>query len=195
MDIRAQKDLVRRSVAERMARMTEQDRQAESRSICRRILEHLPNDVTTVAAYYPMKTEVDIVPLLEEFLQKGIAIYLPRTEGKSFQFRKINSLKNLEPGPFRILEPTVDDDVFDVHTPILALVPGCAFDGAGNRLGRGNGGYDRWLADIRKQGTACTAWGICFDAQMINTVPMEAHDQPLDAIVTPRGLRIINPQA
>ena len=62
----------------------------------------------------------------------------------------------------------------------LILVPGLAFDKSGARLGRGRGFYDRFLAGI----TGFRV-GVCFDWQLVESVPVEAHDIRMDAVVTP----------
>ncbi len=65
----------------------------------------------------------------------------------------------------------------------LVIVPGLAFDPAGNRLGRGGGFYDRFLRRLRR--SAITA-GLAFDAQIIDTVPADDRDFAVDLIVTNR---------
>ncbi len=63
----------------------------------------------------------------------------------------------------------------------LVLVPGLAFDRSAHRLGRGGGFYDRFLAT---PGLRAFKVGIAIDEQLIDKVPMESHDVPLDAVVT-----------
>lgn len=188
MDLSAQKARLREAIKERMARLRPQDRQAESRSLCRRVLEHLPADVKTVAAYYPMPSEADIVPLLEELLRRGIAVYLPRAEGRAFLYRRMESLAALKPGTLRIPEPAGDAEVLEEPALDVALIPGAAFDRDCNRLGRGNGGYDIWLEKLRRENPSAKVWGIALDPQLTNEVPMQPHDQRMDAVITPRGI-------
>lgn len=186
MDTKQQKQQLRSSIAERMQKLSQKDRDAESRSICRRIKENLPENAQTICAYYPMPTEVNIIPLLQEFLDAGKTIALPRSEGKAFLFRTVTSLTDLPPGPFRIPEPGPDAPPLDLASIDLALIPGIAFDPAGNRLGRGNGGYDQWIAKVREANPNVTLWGIGFDCQMVNIIPLEPHDATVHAIITPR---------
>jgi 5-formyltetrahydrofolate cyclo-ligase len=68
------------------------------------------------------------------------------------------------------------------------VVPGMAFDEHGNRLGRGGGYYDRFLAQPGLRAFKC---GLAFEEQLIPSVPMHKHDVPVDAIVTDaRVLRV-----
>ncbi len=71
--------------------------------------------------------------------------------------------------------------------PAVVLVPGRAFDAKGARLGRGNGGYDKWIAQERSRNAPYQYWGVAFECQVVDEVPVEAHDQKLDAVVTARG--------
>ena len=71
-------------------------------------------------------------------------------------------------------------------TPQLVIVPLLAFDSDGYRLGQGGGYYDRTLDALRRQGSVF-AIGLAYAGQQVDRVPREAHDQPLDAIVSETG--------
>lgn len=188
MDPTLQKQHVRRSIAERLQRLSEKDRQAESRSICRRILEELPKEPLVICAFYPMKNEPDILPLLKELLKQGCDLYLPRTKGRAFTFRRVTSLAALVPGLFHFPEPPADAEPLILPDVRFVLVPGVAFDRTGNRLGRGNGGYDKWLRQLRSENDDAETWGVALECQLVYEVPAETHDERVDAIVTARGI-------
>lgn len=69
--------------------------------------------------------------------------------------------------------------------PDVVVVPGLAFTAAGERLGQGGGWYDRFLSDVRAD---CTSIGVCFAEQIVDTLPIEAHDVVMDHVVTDRGV-------
>ena len=73
----------------------------------------------------------------------------------------------------------------DPTWPDVVVVPGLAFTAAGERLGQGGGWYDRYLAQVRAD---CTTIGVCFAEQILDTLPVEAHDVTMDHIVTERGI-------
>jgi 5-formyltetrahydrofolate cyclo-ligase len=75
------------------------------------------------------------------------------------------------------LEPPADGVV---GVPDLWIVPGIAFDAVGNRLGRGKGFFDGLL----REATGVTV-GLAHDFQIVEKVPVEAHDVRLDFVVTP----------
>jgi 5-formyltetrahydrofolate cyclo-ligase len=141
---------------------------------------------STVCAYVPLKTEPDIRPLLKELLARNDTVYLPCFEGK-LVFRRVTSLLALVPGELRIPEPPKDAELLPDNTADIVLVPGRAFDAKGNRLGRGAGGYDRWIAHVRTQEHVPRMIGTAYECQIVNTIPSEPHDEPVDVVVTARG--------
>lgn len=186
MDLREEKRRLKDAIAERLSGLPEGKRAAESRSLCRRILDALPPDAKTVCAFMPIGDEVDIRPLLTALLQRGVHLYLPCFEG-GLVFRKATTLDGLAPGAFRIPEPAGEADALDPALLDTAIVPGRAFNRKGHRLGRGNGGYDRWIRAQRIANAATRFWGVCYECQLVAQVPMEAHDEPVDAVFTARG--------
>ena len=85
----------------------------------------------------------------------------------------------MEVSSYHIQEPI--GKIFEDYSTIdVIIVPGVAFDNQGNRLGRGKGYYDRFLKKI----PATKKIGICFDFQMIEQIPTEKNDIPMDDIIT-----------
>jgi 5-formyltetrahydrofolate cyclo-ligase len=84
----------------------------------------------------------------------------------------------MQQGEFNIMEPTgldVDTDVLQ-----LIIVPGVAFDKAGNRLGRGKGYYDRYLAC---EGFRAYTIGVCYACQLCDALPCGEYDRKVDIVV------------
>jgi 5-formyltetrahydrofolate cyclo-ligase len=86
-------------------------------------------------------------------------------------------------GAFGIREPV---GATMAPSPDLVLVPGLAFDTTGARLGRGKGFYDRWLA----ANPIVRAVGICFECQIVESLPFEPHDARVSAIVSEAGVLV-----
>ncbi len=86
----------------------------------------------------------------------------------------------LETGVFGVRQPSGGNPA---PPPDLVLVPGLGFDASGSRLGRGGGFYDRWL----EANPGVKTLGLCFACQLVDKVPMEAHDSPVDAVLTEVG--------
>ncbi|QGN53430.1 5-formyltetrahydrofolate cyclo-ligase [Novosphingobium sp. Gsoil 351] len=91
--------------------------------------------------------------------------------------------ENLEAGPWRVRQPAAGSPV----VPDVVFVPLVGFTGDGARLGMGAGHYDRWL----ETHPDALAIGLAWDCQEVPALPLEPHDRPLAAIVTPT--RLIGP--
>jgi 5-formyltetrahydrofolate cyclo-ligase len=117
----------------------------------------------------------------------------PRIEAGGMTFFEVKSPGELIPAPWH---PTIREPVFTPARLVppeqidLILVPGLAFTRAGQRLGRGGGFYDRYLAALP---TRAIKLGVCFQCQIEENLPLEAHDQRVHAIITESGLTGILP--
>ena len=108
--------------------------------------------------------------------------YPPRATGSLslYRTRKSPSGRLSRPGSFGILEPTGPSDVA-LESIDLALVPGVAFDRNGGRLGHGKAYYDRFLAQSALQHLKRV--GVCFDFQVVPSVPTEKHDVLMQRLI------------
>ncbi|CAM5240594.1 5-formyltetrahydrofolate cyclo-ligase OS=Streptomyces albaduncus OX=68172 GN=FHS32_003783 PE=3 SV=1 [Streptomyces griseoloalbus] len=69
------------------------------------------------------------------------------------------------------------------------LLPGLSVDARGMRLGRGGGSYDRVLARLERARVRPALVVLLYDGEVVERVPREPHDRPVDAVVTPSGVR------
>ena len=137
-----------------------------------------------VAGYLPIGSEIDPLPLMERLEGEGARLALPRLETDgSMTFRAWSSNDAIEKAAMGLRQPIESAEM--VH-PTLVLMPLLAFDGHGTRLGYGKGFYDRTVSGLRVNGRVF-ACGVGFHAQMLDQLPAEPHDQPLDWAVTERG--------
>jgi 5-formyltetrahydrofolate cyclo-ligase len=149
----------------------------------------------TVLLYLGIKTEFDPTPLVEAALSMEKTVVLPRIlkAENRLEIRQIQSLdQDLVSGVWGLREP--DPSSCPEIEPAkldFVLVPGVAFDLQGNRMGYGAGFYDRLLSDQRLVAPRISAF---FSEQLVDQVPHEAHDLPVDIMVMPRQiLRARNP--
>ena len=140
-----------------------------------------------VAGYFPVRHEFNDLPLIEVLAGNGIPCCLPLVENVAgpLTFKRWQPGDPMQSGRFNIDIPL---DRAPIVTPATLLVPMLAFDRHGTRLGYGGGHYDRTLMKLRVAGNV-TAIGLAFDEQEFTELPVEPHDQPLDYILTPAGLR------
>lgn len=137
-----------------------------------------------VSAFHPYLSEISTVELLAKLVEEGWTTALPIVMGKELplMFRTWTPGEPLVSGLWDIQIPA--DTAPEVEPDVL-LVPMLAFDRKGYRLGYGGGFYDRTLAKLRAV-KLVTAVGVAYAGQEIEAVPRDAHDQPLDWIMTER---------
>jgi 5-formyltetrahydrofolate cyclo-ligase len=142
--------------------------------------------VTTVAAYLPIRSELDALPLIYALRGLGYEICLPVVVGPAqpLSFRPGTVDGALETGGFGLRFPAGGEPV----VPEVLVVPLVAFDDAGHRLGYGGGYYDRTLAALRASGPV-HAFGFAYAAQRVPSLPATDTDMRLDAVITERGVR------
>lgn len=138
---------------------------------------------TIVGGYHALPDEADPALLLERLVELGCHIAYPRVAGKGLplEFHRVPDGEVLAPGAFGIHEPL---DSWPRAVPNILLVPLLAFDAIGHRLGTGGGFYDRTLERL-----TVPAIGIAYAGQEMSSIPHQAHDRTLDAILTEQGLR------
>lgn len=139
-----------------------------------------------VAGYWPMGDEADLRPLLDMLFQRGHVIGLPVVVAKAapLLFRRWSPGMAMEAGPHKTAHPPA---AAGDMVPDLLLIPLLAFDGQGGRLGYGGGFYDRTLDALRREGRPVVAVGVGYATQQWPRLPMDAHDQRLDWVITEQG--------
>ena len=156
------------------------------RHAARNFMANIPfTDDMTVALYYPKGDELDTTALLEALLDRGCKIALPITPATRapLEFKQFSPGDPLEQGRHGILCP--EQSAPSAH-PNIIVTPLLGFSRKGDRLGYGGGYYDRTLEAIRA-GAPVLAVGYGFGAQEVDAFPTNAHDQPLDWVVTERA--------
>lgn len=163
-------------------------------------------DSNVIMSYVNFKNEVITIDFIKKSLSEGKRVAVPlvtqisKEDCSQSKARKVEKMiipceiynldTDLERSSFGILEPKKDKrreiDVRDIE---MIIVPGIAFDINKNRLGFGAGYYDRFLKSIRQKHQENTrrhnlTIGIAFEEQLVDTVPVEVHDVPLDIIIT-----------
>jgi len=134
----------------------------------------------TLALYSPINNEVATGQIFSVAKQQGKHIFYPQVNGDRLDFFEVLAATDLLPGTFGIAEPSLGETA-PVAELDLVVVPGVAFDLRGHRLGYGRGFYDRQLAG---KPMSTTSVGLSFDSQLCELLPVDAHDQALDFIVT-----------
>ena len=180
----AKADLRAAAIARRAALSVEQ-RAAAATALATR---GLPVDVkpgAIVSGYWPIRAELDPLPLMHALEARGARLALPVIVARDqpLTFRAWNAETQLLRGQFGIMEPSPQSPAV---LPDIVLVPLAAFDRLGHRIGYGAGHYDRTFEQLRAAKNF-TAIGVAFAVQEIDEVPAEPHDVQLDYVLTEAG--------
>ena len=152
------KAVLRAKMLLKLQDMTLEDRTARSEKICARVVDSsVWHDAGSVLLFSPLRTEPQITPLHTAAVAAGKTT--------------------------TIIPPTlrIESELELPSIPQLILLPGLAFSRTGDRLGRGEGFFDRLL---RGRGSGAQKMGICFAFQVQDRIPTEPHDASVDLVIS-----------
>lgn len=178
------KRALRAELRERRQNLTSTERQAATAGLTRNLVD-LATDLSarSVSAYLSTPTEPDTRPFLNWAHDQGLRVLLPVSredglldwttgDGES----ETEGLFGLPEAVGELLGPIAINDVD------LILVPAAAVDATGMRMGWGRGYFDKTLGSMEK---CPPVYAVLFDGELVDEVPRERHDQPVDGAVTP----------
>ena len=135
--------------------------------------------------YFPIKNEINVLPIAERALSLGrrIAFPIADTRSHTLDFRFVDTLGELREGAYKIAEPQESAPVACFSKNTVCILPALAFDTKGYRLGYGKGFYDRFLADF-----CGTSVGLVMDGFLCSSLPTNNTDVAADIIITETGV-------
>lgn len=136
-----------------------------------------------ILMYHSLPDELDTRRFLNKWKDKK-RFFLPRVNGVNLELLPYDESR-LEIGSFHIEEPT-GSDIHPIEEIEVIIVPGVAFDRKGRRLGRGKGFYDRLLKSSK-----ATKIGVGYEFQLVDELPYEDHDVPMNMIITEQTTIIV----
>jgi 5-formyltetrahydrofolate cyclo-ligase len=165
---------------------------AGSRIIRRIVGDPRFEQARVVMTYASFGTELDTAPFIEEIYARGKMLVLPRIDRQRdvlALYAVRDPASELVANRWGIREPMPETCVrVDPRELEFVLAPGVAFDVGGGRLGYGKAYYDRLLHECARHGGMPFTVAGAFDAQIVERVPLEAHDVPVTAVVTESGV-------
>ena len=186
------KDEIRNEFSAKRKALTIPEREEKSAKIC----DHAKNLVSfrhadIILLYYPIKSEINVLPIAEEAFKRGKAVAFPRcnTENHTMKFHIVSSFEDLELGAYKIMEPKVDCPVYDPESDTrvaVCYVPGLTFDSFGYRLGYGKGYYDKFMHLFRG-----STIGVVFSDFTVSSLPKGRFDRHCDILLTEKGVKPI----
>ncbi len=147
---------------------------------------NLPEFISASSMYIYMEYNQEIIthPIMSKAWEMGKRVAVPKILDKKMNFYYIESFDDVISGYKGILEPL--NDVIAEEEQALVIMPGLAFDREFNRIGYGGGFYDNFFNTHK--GSDYIKVGLCYDFQVMDHFDKDAHDVPVDIIVTPSAV-------
>ena len=174
------KKILRREISAKKRSLTTEQIDRYSQELLELLVQHpLYRNAKSIYGYLSYNQEVRTEPILRRAQADGKRVAVPKVFGDEMKFLWLEWDK-VQEGYKGIPEPT--DGVTADDPAALVLMPGLAFDPQGHRLGYGGGFYDKFLAAEPHPTLA-----LCYDFQLLEKVETEAHDIPVDAVLSSSG--------
>jgi 5-formyltetrahydrofolate cyclo-ligase len=178
------KGQLRRSLRESLLGITAEQRSKKSKDVCRNLISTQQfRDASVVMMYLSLVHEVDTSEAILSAWQLGKTVAVPKVSWQQRHMIPVQ-INTLETG-FSTEASGLRNPVTGVPLPFeeidLVVTPGLGFDKKGNRLGRGASYYDRFFASGELEAQKC---GFAFEEQVVDLVPVDEHDIPMDFLVT-----------
>lgn len=183
---KAHKKTIREDALFQREAMRQKDRLKYNESIFKQLqISELYRNAKVIFTYVSYNNEVDTYKLIETAIKDGKRVACPKTRNHGLMdFLEIHSFHDLKENERGIPEP-IDGIILEPNADTLMIMPGCAYDPSGNRIGYGGGYYDRYLANYAKGLFSCIA--LFYSCQEAPSIQPEEYDIKPDLILNEKG--------
>jgi len=133
-----------------------------------------------IFTYVSTPREPSTIEIIEQAIDSGKEIYVPKCGNKNMLAVRIYDLKNLFPRELGILEPENCSETLAANEFDLIIAPCLAASLDGQRLGHGAGYYDKFLAGSKNKNIIC----LCFQRMLYENIPMNNYDIFMPNVIT-----------
>ena len=176
-NVTSEKELIRERIKKKKQQLTDNEKEIEATNVFEKI-EALPEfeNARSVMIYWSMPDELPTHNFIIRWSKKKTML-LPVVKGEDMLIKPFSTKEELKQGSLGIWEPNTQKEY--LNSIDLVIVPGVAFDRDKSRLGRGKGYYDRYFINKR-----IVKIGVCFDFQLLESIPIDSFDIKMDKVVT-----------
>jgi len=177
---------LRQEIGRRLAQLGPGEIRRRSALACGYLVERFP-DPGVVMAYLALPGEADPAGAMALWRARGVRVAAPRVNwsDRSMEPALVGAGGELVETRHGLREPGPGAPVVPIGEIGLVVVPGVAFTGSGERLGRGGGFYDRFLARLSP---GASAVGLVLSCQVVGELPAESHDRSVGLVITEDGV-------
>lgn len=172
------KETLRGIIREKKRALTQTQIARASEALAQALFAHpMYHSAKALYAYISYNQEVCTEAIIRRALADGKRVAVPKVFGQEMRFILLDENSRIALGYKGIPEPV--SGKLAQEKDALVLMPGLAFDREGHRMGYGGGFYDRFLAAEPHPTIA-----LCYDFQLLPDLPTQAHDIPVDAVLS-----------
>lgn len=185
MNIKEKQNL-RKRILTLLREQEEEDRLKKSLVIQKKLFKLIEaHKASTILFYASFDGEVCTFEMIKQARRLGKTLGLPVVNTITKEMIPCyfeESIEDLKEGYFGIKTPHYNEkNRMSLEKLDIVIVPGVAFDREKNRLGRGGGYYDRFLKNLPD---SVLTVGVAFDFQIVQSLPLGDHDQPVKEVLT-----------
>ena len=189
------KEQLRARLQKCLLEISEEQRTEKSQNACKNLVSTSQyQKASIIMMYLSLPHEVDTSEAVLHSWQLGKTVVMPKVSWQQRHMIPVQ-INSLETG-FSTGASGLRNPISGVPIPIeeidLVVAPALGFDRQGNRLGRGASFYDRFFANSGLRASRC---GFAFAEQLVDTVPVIDHDEPVDFLVTDKEVLYFNPES
>ena len=183
---------LRRKLQNCLLAIPSEQRSEKSRKACQNLVS-IPQfqSASTVMMYLSLPPEADTSEAILHAWQLGKVVVVPKVSWQQ-RYMIAVQINSLETG-FSTSSWGLRNPIAGVPMPFeeidLVVTPALGFDRKGNRLGRGGSYYDRFFANAELKASRC---GFAFAEQIVETIPVAEHDEPVELLVTDEEIIYFN---
>ena len=185
------KNEIRNKLKKKRILLSKNERDIASKSIYKKIItSSIFLNSKKIAFYYPIKGEINPIPIMQEAFNRNKEVFLPvLTNFPKYQikFQAFSFQNKIEKNKFQINQPRFNHvQTISPWAIDLVFVPLVAFDQNNNRLGMGMGYYDRKFHYLlnRQRWIKPKLIGLAYDFQQIKTIKANSWDVKLNKVFT-----------
>ena len=188
-----QKRALRAELRERRQLLSDAQREAAASGLATQldalVREH---DARSISCFLSTTTEPETRIFLRDAVARGIRVLLPITRADGLlDWAVAEDVDDFSEGLYGLPEPTGEVlGPIAVNDVDLMLIPAAAIDRTGTRLGWGRGYFDKTIGSMEK---CPPVYAVIYDSEVLDSLPREVHDQPVDGIVTPTQTITLSP--
>lgn len=175
------KSELRKMMIKSMREISDTDRERDEETLQNELYKFIvENNYKSVGMILSMPHEINTYPIIDRLKYAGVDVYGPACDyaEKVMHFYKMAHSKDRTTDEKDIPVPNNTTDKNNELS--LLVVPGLVFKDTGYRIGYGGGYYDKFLSTFKGDTVS-----IIFDKQLVDDIPIESHDIPVDVLITP----------